>query len=67
MLNPLILNYYNGKKIDLTVDKNYVYIIADEQFIKSSESTQMFRKLNIEQTNGGHIQNMTKLKFSVMP
>jgi len=59
--------YYKGKKINLTVDRNYVHIIADDEFMKSSSSSQLFKKFNIELNNSKRVQDMVKLKFKSIP
>ena len=37
--------YYKGQKIDLTVDKTVVYVIADTALLQSSNSSQLFEPL----------------------
>ena len=61
-LNAQTFYYYKGEKINLTVDRNYVYILADEHFIDSS-----FQKFNMEFANGKQVQDMVKLKFKSVP
>jgi len=53
--------YYGGKKINLTVDRNYVYIIADEIFYKSASTNQMLQSLNLESEENKTDEGMTKL------
>ena len=39
--------YYRGQKIDLTVDKNHVHIIAEEEFLQSARANQLFDKFHL--------------------
>ena len=61
-LNAQTSYYYKGEKINLTVDRNYVYILADEHFIDSS-----FQRFNMEFANANQKQGMVKLKFKSVP
>jgi len=62
-LNAQMSYYYKGKKVNLIVDRNYIHIIADEKFIKSSNSRQLFQKFNMEQDDNEPIHGMIKLRF----
>jgi len=59
--------YYEGKKINLTVDRNYVYIIAEENFFNSESTNQMLQSLNLESEENKMVDGMTKLKFKSAP
>lgn len=55
--------YYKGQKIDLTVNKEYVHIIADKDFLQSSNSSRLFGELGLEQDKKREVQGLIKLKF----
>jgi|GEM_PF-1024335 len=61
-LNAQMSYFYKGEKIPLTVDRNYVHVIADENFIKSSNSTQLFRSFNLEQSDSKPVEGLVKLR-----
>jgi len=66
-LHAQISYYYKGEKIPLTVDRSYVNVIADEDFIKSSRSNQLFQSFNLERDESVPVQEMVKLKFKTAP
>ena len=57
-LNAQTYYYYKGQKINLTVNRDYVNIIADDEFIKSASSDRLFQQFNMEQDNSKQIKNM---------
>jgi len=59
--------YYKGEKIPLTVDRNYVHLIADDDFLNSSASNQLFRQFNMERDEHSRVQGMLKIKFKSVP
>lgn len=60
--------YYKGQKINLTVDRNYVNVIADRELLNSSATIQMLQQFNLELYNKEQIQDgMVKLKFKSTP
>jgi len=62
-LNAQMFYYYRGEKIKLTVDRNFVHIITDEDWIKSSNSKQLFQRLNIELDTNNRVEGIVKLKL----
>lgn len=59
--------YYQGKKIDLTVDRNFVHVITDEDFMKSSAASRLFQSLHLERDDSKPIQGLVKLKLKSAP
>jgi len=60
--------YYRGEKVPLTVDRNYVHIIADEDFMKSPASDHLFQSFNMERSDSKPAAGyMLKLKFKSAP
>ena len=55
--------YYHGEKVNLRVDRNYVHIIADEDFVESSS----FQEFNMELENSEPVEGLVKLKFLSSP
>ena len=66
-LNAQMSYYYKGEKIKLTVDRNFVHIIADEDFIKSSSLKQLFQRFDIELDSSSRVRDMVKLRLNSMP
>ena len=62
-LNAQTFYYHKGEKINLTVDKNYIHIIADDEFIKSSNINQLVQNFNLEFDNSKPIQGLVKLRL----
>ena len=63
-VNAQMTYYYMGEKIPLTVDMNYVHIIADEDFIKSPSATRLFQELRLERDESKPAQGMVRLKLN---
>jgi len=63
-LNAQMTYYYNGVKTTLNVSRNFLYIIADEGYLKSTSSNRMFKNLNVEIDESKPIQGMAKLKLN---
>ena len=59
--------YLKGEKIPLTVDRNFVNVIADEDFLKSSSSSQLFQSFNLERDERTPVQGIVKLKLKSAP
>jgi len=59
--------YYKGQKVNITVDREYLNIIADNEFLHSSNSNKLFQELNIKQDDSLSIQGIVKLKFKTKP
>ena len=59
--------YYRGEKINITVDRGCVNVIADEDFMQSSVANKTLQKFNLERDERNPIQGMTKLKFITTP
>ncbi len=59
--------YYKGQKVNLTLNRNYVHVIADDELLKSFDSNQLLQKFNIEQINNKQTQGIIKLKFKSTP
>ena len=66
-LNAQMSYYYRGEKIPLTVDRNYVHVIADEDFMRSSDASQLFQRHNVEYNYTKPVQGMVKLKLYSAP
>jgi len=66
-LNAQMLYYYRGKKIPLTVDRNYVHIIAVDEFIRSSSTDELFQNLNLELDDRKPVQGLVKLRLKSEP
>jgi subtilisin family serine protease len=58
--------YYQGCKINLTVDSTYLNIIADSELQKSLDSSSISRNLEIERDSGLKNQQMLRLKFKTV-
>jgi len=59
---------FKGEKAPLTVDRNYVNVIAEEDFLQSSRSIQLFKSFNLEPDERTPVQQeMVKLKFKTAP
>ena len=56
--------YYKGEKIPLTVNRNYVHIIADDDFMRSSSTAQLFQRYNLERDDTNPVHGMVKLKLN---
>lgn len=63
-VNAQMSYYYKGDKIPLSVDKNFVHIITDEVFVKSSSSSRLFQELNVERVDSRPVQGLLKLKLN---
>jgi len=59
--------YYRGEKTPLTVDRNYVHIIADDEFIKSSSARELFQKLNLELDDSKPVEGLIKIRIKSAP
>ena len=61
-VNAQMSYYYQGKKVNLTVDRNFVHVLADEEFTN-------FANLGLERVyrNDREIQGMIKLNFKSSP
>ena len=54
--------YYRGEKIELTVDRSHVYVVAEEEYLQSASSKQWIEKFDMEQIGGNQqTQNMGKV------
>ena len=62
-LNAQTFYYYKGEKINLTVDRNYVYIIADDEFTKSSSANQSTLNFNLEFDDNKPAKGLVKLRL----
>jgi len=40
---PSHFYYYKGQKVELIIDREYLHIIADSEFLQSSKSNQLFQ------------------------
>ena len=56
--------YYRGEKIQLTINRNYIHIIADNEFIKSSSANELFQRLNLELDGSKSVQDLVKLRLN---
>jgi len=59
--------YYRGEKIQLTINRNYIHIIADNEFIKSSSANELFQRLNLELDGSKSVQDLVKLRLNSKP
>jgi len=63
-LNAQTFYYYRGEKINLIVDRNYVHIIADEDFFRHSSSNQQFQLHHLQRDDSRPIQGMVKVRLN---
>jgi len=59
--------YYKGEKINLTVDRSYLHIIADKEFIESPSFKLLLEELKMKMDDSEPIQEMVKLRFQFYP
>ena len=62
-LQAQLFYYYQGQKIELTVDRNVVNVMFDENIVRSSNTNQMFQRFGVVQDELSPNQTMTKLNF----
>ncbi len=55
--------WYQGKKVYLTTDKNYVNVIIEDAVMKFPELNPLFDKANVESDNRKTFDGVVKLKF----
>jgi hypothetical protein len=56
--------YYQGNKVGLTVDRDYVYIMAEDGFTKSASTGLLFQKLNLELDETKPVEGLAKLRIN---
>lgn len=56
--------WYKGEKIPLTLNTNYINIIADDNTLKSSSTSSLFREYNMTQDNSNQIGYLTKFRLN---
>ena len=60
--------YYKGKKIALTLDKNFVHISATDKFNPASVTNLRFKEFRLEEDNAsGELEKISKLEFQQEP
>ena len=59
--------YYRGEKTNLTVSRNYVHIIAVDEFIRSSSANELFQKFNLEVDNSRPVEGLIKVRIKSTP
>jgi len=63
-VNAQMSYYHRGEKMPLTVDRNFVHIVADEDFLRSSGSSRLFQNYHLEWDDSEPLQGMMKLRLN---
>lgn len=62
--DPTCYYWYNGEKVPLTLNTEYVNIVADDALLKSSNASSPIQGLNLVQEDGVQSGDVTKFKLS---
>jgi len=66
-VNAQTFYYYGGQKVELTVDRSCVYVLATDELVNSSELRGLFERFNVEQDSSGSTRELVKLRFKSAP
>ena len=66
-LQAQMFYYFQGQRIELTVDRTVVNVIVNENIARSSRANQLFQQFGIEQDDSSPVQGIMKLNFGFEP